>query len=133
MDGLGGYLAGKAHEQPEVAKAVKVLAPKGGETSPKLDGGRKVSNVALEKVFVDKRGRSQTVQKGRLPEVKLQKPIAAVVKSAQPKSYAKYTDSIILLNAREPLGKPDGEDENMKVLKLLNDLKKLQKKWKAKM
>jgi hypothetical protein len=39
----------------------------------------------------------------------------------------------LLLNAREPIGKTDAEDENMKVLRLLNDIKKLQKKWKAKM
>jgi hypothetical protein len=31
----------------------------------------------------------------------------------------------MILNARHPLGKPDGEDENMKVLKLLNEIKKL--------
>jgi hypothetical protein len=41
------------------------------------------------------------------------------------------TDRILLLNARRPIGKPDGEDENMKVLRLLNDVKKLQKKWKT--
>lgn len=46
---------------------------------------------------------------------------------------ASYTDSIMLLNARTPIGKPDGEDENMKVLRLLGDIKKLQKKWKAKL
>jgi hypothetical protein len=39
----------------------------------------------------------------------------------------------MLLNARAPIGKPDSEDENMKVLRLLGDIKKLQKKWKAKL
>jgi hypothetical protein len=33
--------------------------------------------------------------------------------------------------SRPPIGKPDGEDENMKVLKLLGEIKKLQKKWKG--
>ena len=110
---------------------MKVLAPKG---DTKLKSGLKVSNAPIDKVIIDKRGRSHTVQKGRQPVVKLQKkPVpSAVVKVTKPSSYARYTDSIILLNAREPLGKPDGEDENMKVLKLLNDLKKLQKKWKPK-
>ena len=42
-------------------------------------------------------------------------------------------DTVLILNAREPLNKGETEDENMKVLKLLNDIKKLQKKWKAKL
>jgi hypothetical protein len=33
--------------------------------------------------------------------------------------------------SRPPIGKPDGEDEDMKVIKLLNEVKKLQKKWKG--
>ncbi len=42
-------------------------------------------------------------------------------------------DTALILNARDPLNKGETEDENMKVLKLLNDIKKLQKKWKAKL
>ena len=33
--------------------------------------------------------------------------------------------------SRPPVGKPDGEDENMKVLKLLGEIKKIQKKLKG--
>jgi hypothetical protein len=31
----------------------------------------------------------------------------------------------MILNARHPLAKPEDEDENMKVLKLLGEIKKL--------
>ena len=49
------------------------------------------------------------------------------------KSKPSLPDTVLILNAREPLNKGETEDENMKVLKLLNDIKKLQKKWKAKL
>jgi hypothetical protein len=37
----------------------------------------------------------------------------------------------MLLNSREPVGKQDNEDENMKLLRLMKDIKKYQKKWKG--
>jgi len=59
-------------------------------------------------------------------------PLPAPVKTIE-KSKPIIPDSLMILNAREPLNKGETEDENMKVLKLLNDIKKLQKKWKAKL
>jgi hypothetical protein len=59
-------------------------------------------------------------------------PIPTPVKPIE-KPMAMIPDTALILNAREPLNKGEAEDENMKVLKLLNDIKKLQKKWKAKL
>ena len=50
-----------------------------------------------------------------------------------PQKSSRFTDGMMLLNSRQPLEKKDTEDENMKVLRLLNDVKKLQKKWKGKL
>jgi hypothetical protein len=109
MDGLCGYMAGSSKQSCKKTELIE--APK--ETS-------------RVKGFTDKRGRYHTVSKARRPQVKLESSLTKVSTPAKTQcANSKITDAIMLMNSREPLGKPDGEDEDMKVLRLLNDVKKL--------
>jgi hypothetical protein len=126
MDGLAGYVVGKSKAASKPPVQAKQIVPEATPCERKCE----VRNKSAPKVVAVTSSKKKRDLKTVPP-----KQLQVIVKPVEQASHTQssYTDSIMLLNARAPLGKPDTEDENMKVLRLLSDIKKLQKKWKAKL
>ena len=118
LDGVAGYVAGKSVQAKAAAK-VKFQE-------------QQSQQVAAAFKRCESKPLKNNQRAACLGEVR-SKSLAPVQSVPVQSHCSSCTDGLMLLNARPPIGKPDTEDENMKVLKLLNDVKTLQKKWKGKL